>query len=161
MRIINFWKLEFVQKHSGAIAVTVGLLFFTGAVVASLFATERFAAEQLRLISGLLQTANAVDPKLNRLLQLTTEGFWGKYFFSVVVFLIFSAIAAVFLAIWAEITADTRRPSHILLTRKSEQHKTEQDHRYKVRWLSFLASIALSIVTGIVSNILFSKYWTP
>lgn len=148
------------REHSGKIAICLGFLFFIGTVAACLLAADRLANEQLKLLSDLLQAPNAIDLKLNKLLQMTAEGFWGKYFFSVFVFVTFSFVAAIALAIWAEVTADTHRPSYLLLTKKSEQHKTERDNRYKVRWFSFLASITVSIATGIFSNILFTKYWT-
>jgi len=151
---------EFAQKHSGKIAITVALVFFVSTVAACLFAADRIATEQLKLVSGLLQSPNALDLKLNRLLQMTAEGFWGKYFFSVFVFVIFSFVASILLALWAGFSADTRRPSYILLTKKSDQHKAENDQRYKVRWLSFVGSLVVSIATGIVSNVLFTRYWS-
>lgn len=151
---------RFVREHSGKLAIALGLLFFIGTIAACLLVANHLATDQLKLVSGLLQSPNALDSKLNKLLEMTAEGFWGKYFFSVFVFVIFSFVAAIALAVWTEVTADTHRPSHLLLTKKAEQHKTERDSRYRVRWFSFLASIAVSIITGIVSNILFTKYWS-
>lgn len=150
---------DFVQKHSGKIGGLVALLFFVGTIAACLVTADHLAIEQLKLISDLLQTPNAVDLKLNKLLQLAADGFWGKYFFSVFVFVIFALVVSVVLGVWSENMADTKRPSYILLTKKSEQHKIEQDERYRIRWFSFLGSVAVSIITGIVSNIIFTKYW--
>lgn len=150
---------EFVQNHSGKIGVLVALLFFVGTIGACLFTAEHLAAAQLQLISDLVQTPNAIDLKLNKLLNLAAEGFWGKYFFSVLVFVIFSFVSSILIGIWAETSANTRRPSYILLTKKSEQNKTEQDKRYHFRWFSFIGSLVVSVATGIGSNILFSKYW--
>jgi hypothetical protein len=103
---------QFAQAHSGKIAIAVALLFFASTVAACFFAADRIASEQLKLVAGLLQSPNALDLKLNRLLQMTAEGFWGRYFFSVFVFVIFSFVASVLLAIWAGFAADTRRPSY-------------------------------------------------
>lgn len=150
---------EFVQSHSGKIGVFVALCFFVGTIVACLVTADRLAAEQLKLISGLMQTPNAIDLKLNKMLTMAADGFWGKYFFSVFVFVIFALIVSIVLGFWSENMADTRRPSYILLTKKSEQYKAEEDRRYQFRWLSFLGSILVSIATGIVSSILFAKYW--
>lgn len=150
---------EFVQKHSGKIGVLIALLFFIATVAACLITADHLAAAQLKLIADLLQTPDAIDLKLNKLLYLAADGFWGRYFFSVFVFVIFSLVASVILGVWAENAADTQRPSYILLTKKSEQHKTERDKQYRFRWFSFIGSIAVSIVTGIASNILFAKYW--
>ena len=150
---------EFTQKHSGKIAVLVALSFFVATIGACFFTAERLAIEQLKLVADLLQTPNALDLKLNKLLELAAAGFWGKYFFSVFVFVIFAFVASILLGIWAETSADTKRPSYILLTRKSDQVKIELDHKYKFKWWSFLGSIAFSLTTGVVSNILFTKYW--
>lgn len=150
---------EFAQKHSGKIGMLIALLFFVGTIAACLVTADHLAAGQLKLISDLLQTPNAIDLKLNKLLNLAAEGFWGKYFFSVLIFVLFSFVTSILLGIWAENSADTRRPSYILLTKKSEQKKMEQDQRYKFRWFSFIGSIVVSIATGIGSNILFAKYW--
>lgn len=151
---------ELAQKHSGKIAVFVALCFFVGTVAACFLTADRLANEQLKLISDLFQTPNALDLKLNKLLHLAADGFWGKYFFSVFVFVIFAFVASILIGIWTETSADTRRPSYVLLTKKSEQLKIEKDQRYKFRWFSFIGSILCSIVTGIITNILFAKYWT-
>jgi len=150
---------DFTQKHSGKIAILVSIIFFVGTIAACFVTADSLANEQLKLVADLLQTQNALDLKLNKLLQIAAEGFWGKYFFSVFVFVIFSFVVSVLLGIWTETSADTKRPSYILLTKKSEQAKIEKDQRYKFRWLSFLGSITSAIATGIFSNILFTKYW--
>lgn len=151
----------FVQKHSGKIALVVALLFFVGTIAACLLMANNIAESQLNTIKDLLSTSNAIDQKLNQILKLISEGYWGRYFFSVSVFLIFSFIASIALAIWTESTADTTRPSHILLTKKSEQHKKEQDAHYSNKWWSFVGSIVTSIITGIAANIIFTSYWAP
>lgn len=150
---------EFIQKHSGKIGALIAAAFFIGSIAACFITADHIATTQLQLLTDLLETPNATDLKLNKLLNLAAEGFWGKYFFSVFVFVIFSFIASVALGIWAEYAADTRRPSYILLTKKSEQHKVEKDKKYQGQWRSFIGSILTSIATGIIANILFTKYW--
>jgi hypothetical protein len=152
---------DFTQRHSGKIALSLALLFFAGTVGVCTASANHISAEQIQALGVLLHNPNALDQKLNKLLEFVASGFWGKYFFSVFVFTIFSFVAAIVLGIWAESSADTRRPSYILLTKKSEQHKAESDRKYHFKWWSFLGSITVSIVTGIVSNILFTKYWIP
>jgi len=141
------------------LALLLAVIFFVATVAACLITANHLAAEQLKAVSGLIQSPNALDMKLNRILEMNAEGFWGKYFFSVVVFIVFSLISAVALAAWVETSADTIRPSYLLLTRRADQNKVERDNRYRIRWLSFLASVVVSIVTGIASNIIFTKYW--
>ncbi|MEI7870153.1 MAG: hypothetical protein WCI11_19895 [Candidatus Methylumidiphilus sp.] len=150
---------DFTQRHSGKIALALALLFFAGTVGVCTASANKISAEQLQALGSLLQNPYATDQKINKLLEFVASGFWGKYFFSVFVFTIFSFVAAILFGIWTETSADTRRPSYILLTKKSEQHKTETDRKYHFKWWSFMGSIAVSITTGVVSNILFTKYW--
>lgn len=150
---------EFTQKHSGKIGAIVGLLFFINTIAVCFRSATAIANEQLASVASLLQQSGAMDLKFNRLLKLSADGFWGKYFFSVLIFVIFSLVISIVIGFWASETADTHRPSYILLTKKSEQNKVEKDGRYKFRWLSFLTSIGTSVITGIVANIIFTKYW--
>lgn len=150
---------DFAQRHSGKIAITLALTFFLGTVGACAASANHISIEQLQALSPLINNPNVTDQKVDKLLELVASGFWGKYFFSVFVFTIFSFVAATLLGTWAEISADTRRPSYILLTKKSEQHKAESDKTYRFKWWSFLGSIAVSIATGIASNLLFTNYW--
>jgi hypothetical protein len=150
---------DFAQKHSGKIAAALAVTFFTATVAVCVASANSISTDQLQSLGHLIGAANATDKKVDKLLEMVASGFWGKYFFSVFVFTIFSFVAAVFIAVWAETSADTRRPSYLLLTKKSYQHKDEADKQYRFKWFSFLGSIAFSIVTGIASNILFSKYW--
>ena len=150
---------KFVRRYSGKLAVLLGLTFFVSTIAACLVTANHLGAEQLKLVSGLIQSPNALDLKLNRILEMNAEGFWGKYFFSVLIFIVFSLISAIALAAWAETSADTNKPSYLLLTKKAEQNKVEKDNRYRIRWLSFLGSLVVSIATGIFSNIIFTKYW--
>ncbi|WP_026602684.1 hypothetical protein [Methylomonas sp. 11b] len=150
---------KFVRRNSGKLAALLAVTFFVASIAACLVTANHLATEQLKAVSGLIQSTNALDLKLNRILEMNAEGFWGKYFFSVMIFIVFSLISAVALAVWTETSADTVRPSHLLLTKKAEQNKIELESRYRVRWLSFLGSVGVSIATGIVSNILFTHYW--
>lgn len=149
----------FAEKHSGKIATAVALLFFIGTIAVCFISANRLAANQLQKLATLLQKHDAFDLKLNQLLQLAADGFWGKYFFSVFVFSIFSFVFSILLGYWAGSTADTQKPSYILLTKKSEQIKIERDKKYKIQWISFLCSIFVGIATGVIANILFAKYW--
>lgn len=147
------------RTHSGKIALFVAFAFFVTTIAGCLFTANHLAIEQLKLVSGLMQTSAALDVKVNRLLEMTAEGFWGKYFFSVLVFVIFSFLASIGLGVWAESSADAIRPSYLLLTKKAEQVKIEKDGRYRVKWFSFIGSLAFAIFAGIASNIIFTRYW--
>lgn len=149
----------FVQEHSGKLAFIVGVLFFIGSIAACFISANEISAQQLEIVNTLSENGADLDTKINTLLQTSASGFWGKYFFSLFVFTIFSLFLSILFAIWVETTADTKRPSYILLTKKSKQNKELKEARYSSKWRSFMFSIATSIVTGVVANILFNKYW--
>lgn len=151
---------EFTRKHSGKISTSLAMTFFVCSIVACFYSAGKISQEQVELLKPLADDPEKINQKLNMLLELMASGFWGKFFFSVFVFTIFSLFAAIFLGIWAETSADTKRPSYILLTKKSEQYKEKADRKYGNKWVSFIASICVGITTGVVANIIFTTYWS-
>lgn len=151
---------EFTRKHSGKISMGLAISFFVCSIIACFYSAGRISQEQIELLKPLISDPTQIDQKLNILLELMASGFWGKFFFSVFVFTIFSLFAAIFLGVWAETSADTKQPSYILLTKKSEQHKEKADKKYSNKWVSFVASIVVGVTTGVVANIIFTTYWT-
>lgn len=150
----------FVRNYSGKISLALALIFFIGSIIACFYSAGKIGQEQIELLKPVIDDASNLDLKLNKLLELMATGFWGKFFFSVFVFTIFSFFTAIFLGVWAETSADTRQPSYILLTKKSEQHKVKADTKYERKWISFLSSIVVGITTGVLANIIFTTYWT-
>ena len=150
----------FIRRHSGKISMSLAITFFVCSIVACFYSAGKISQDQIELMKPLFNDPEKISQKLNMLLELMAAGFWGKFFFSVFVFTIFSLFAAIFLGVWAETSADTKQPSYILLTKKSKQHKDKADKKYANKWISFLASIVVSIATGVVANILFTTYWS-
>lgn len=152
-------SLKFARTHSGKIALLASSVFFLGTVAGCFFTAEQLALDQINSVSDLMNTAGEIERKVNRLLEMTAEGFWGKYFFAVLVFVVLSFFTSVILGMWVSSSAENYRPSYILITKKADQIKVEKDNRYRFRWFSFIGSIGTGIVVGIVSNIIFNKYW--
>lgn len=48
------------------------------------------------------------------------------------------------------------KPSYLLLTPESERAKERNDKKYKKAWISYAMTVIISILTGIVSNYIFS-----
>lgn len=150
---------SFLRRHSGKIATFVGFSYFSSSIAACFYSASKAEKVRLTLMEPILSNHNNLDLKLNTLLDMVARGYWGTFFFSVFIFTIFSLVVAILLGIWAESSADTHQPSYILLTQKSEQHKQKADAKYRTKFISFCASIVMSIATGIVSNIIFTAYW--
>lgn len=149
----------FVRKHSGKISMIFASTFFTSSLIACFYSANKIGLRKIELLRPIIKDVNNIDLKLNTLLNMMASGFWGTFFFSVFVFTIFSLIVAIMLGTWAESTANTKQPSYILLTKKSEQYKKQADSKYRFKWFSFLASIATGIIAGIIANIIFTSYW--
>ena len=150
---------SFIRRHSGKIATFLGFTYFSTSIAACFYSASKAEKVRLSLVEPLLANHNNLDLKLNTLLDMVASGYWGTFFFSVFIFTIFSLVVAVLLSFWAETSADTHKPSYILLTQKSEQHKKAADAKYRTKFFSFCASIAISIISGIISNIIFTAYW--
>lgn len=151
---------EFTRRHSGKIAVSLAIAFFICSIVACFYSAGKISQEQIELLKPLAGDAAKINQKINMLLELMASGFWGKFFFSVFVFTIFSLFAAIFIGVWAETSADTKRPSYILITKKSEQYKEKADRKYSNKWISFMASVLVGITTSVIANIIFTNYWS-
>lgn len=150
---------SFMRKHNGKVAFVVGLMFFLGSVAACFYSATEVSTAQLSTVSELLLQNADVTTKIDALLTTSSSGFWGKYFFSLFVFVIFALFLSIIFAAWASASADTEKPSYILLTKKSKQHKAISEKTYNRKWISFLLSVVVSVVTGIIANILFNTYW--
>ena len=151
---------SFVRRHSGKISFGVAVSYFVSSVVACVYSAGTISKSKIAELSPFLSDPSRTNEKINLLLELVASGFWGKFFFSVFIFSIFSLFTAIFIGIWCETSADTRRPSYILLTKKSNQFKLEADKKYQFKWFSFLGSIIVGVVTGVLGNILFATYWS-
>lgn len=149
----------FVRKHSGKISLLLGVLFFVCSVAACIYSAGQISQEQFNLLKPILNDPSALDQKINMLLEFMISGFWGKFFFSVFVFSIFSLFFAILLVVWAETSADARKPSYLLLTKRSHQDKAVADRKYQSKWYSFFSSIFVGTVTGVIANIIFTTYW--
>ncbi len=50
------------------------------------------------------------------------------------------------------------RPSYLLLTKESYKEKDKNDRLYKKIWINYTLTIIISIITGIISNYIFTYY---
>jgi uncharacterized protein YacL len=149
-----------VRKHSSVISLLLATIFFVSSIFACFYSAAKISEEQISILTPILVDSENINLKLNSLINFTASGFWGKFFFSVFVFTILSLITAIFLGSWASSSGDSRKPSYILLTKKSEQYKVLAEAKYSRQWKSFIASILVSIITGVIANVIFTTYWS-
>ncbi|MDP2362320.1 MAG: hypothetical protein Q8M94_00980, partial [Ignavibacteria bacterium] len=153
---------SFIRRYSGKISFAVAALFFISSLIfgfisANSFANDRIIEVQKQISSFNNVTVESLNSKIDYLTNFMAGGAWSRYYFALVVFIILSLVIAISLAIWVEGSADTQEPSFVLLTKESKRHKDQVLKKLNKNWLSFFGAIATAIITGIISNYLFSK----
>lgn len=156
-------KKKFIYKHSGEIGFITGMLFFLGAIAGVILSSSRFIASYLDKVHAIAsETASAaalLSTKLDFLIELISTGAWPRFIFSVIVFLIISFILSILLGVYVSTQADNQPRSYVLLSKTVQEERTKYIDKHRRDWLMFSISIIVSIITGIASNIIFTKYF--
>ncbi|MCW8965560.1 MAG: hypothetical protein OQK82_02570 [Candidatus Pacearchaeota archaeon] len=151
---------KFIQKYSERIGLAVATLFFIASLSASFLTAANLWEQQDIAVKALNVNGAQIEQKLDFIISTISSGLWSRYFFSVIIFLIFSFIAAVGLGIWADNTADSQKPSFLLLTKKAEDNRVKILKKYEGKGRSFLLAIFVGIVSGVAANFIFHYMWS-
>ena len=150
---------QFICRHSEKISFAVAALFFTAAIAMSFLTASHIRKFQQIKVAQFLEQKTLVEEKINFMLMSVADNVWPTYFFSVIVFLIFSLVVAVLIGTWVENTADTDKPGFIVLTPEAEKQKKRILKRYDRKWTLFILSLIASVCTGLLANIIFHVLW--
>lgn len=155
---------KIIDEHSGKISLAVGGLFFLTSLVVSFLVTKGFSTAKVLEATKYLEknsgvTTQALNLKIEYLAKFVTEGQWSQFYFAVVVFIFISLFLSILFAAWVEAASEVVEPGFVLLTKESRKHKEVVLRKLEKKWLSFIAAIVMSIITGVVSNILFTKFF--
>lgn len=155
---------KFIYKNSAIIGLSIGTLFFFGAIMSVFLTSSRFIESYLAKVHTLAKDATnntaILSSKLDFLIEIISTGAWPRFIFAVVVFLVISLILSVVLGIWVGVKANNRPTSYVLLSKAAEEQRIKHMNKLRRDWFMFSLSIATSIVTGIVSTIIFTKYFS-
>ncbi|WP_265658718.1 hypothetical protein [Francisella philomiragia] len=150
---------KIIRKHCTKVGFMFGFILFISSLVTCFYSANKARISQLDYIKDYIGNNISTNQKVDFLLQLNANGFWGIYFFYVFIFIIMTFILSIFLTVWVTESASARRPSHILLTKKSEENKVTSNKKYERKWLSFVISLLVSIFASVLANVLFSILW--
>jgi len=155
---------RFIWYNSGLIGLSVGISVFLGAIYGSYLTFTSFGASYSTTMAKLRDaTTGGVNP-LNRrmdfLIDLISSGAWSRLSFAIDGFLVTSLVAATVLGVWVAFQAGKPPRSFVLLTKQAEEAHKETLRRIQRDWLLFALSILVSIAAGVVSNIIFSSYFS-
>lgn len=152
---------KWLARHNEKVA----MLVFAGLILCSiggtLYSATSFVARQKTLISQLGEiTSGGVTPNhMAYLLDTVASGTWERFLLTSIVFLLFSFVVSVLVAIWVGSTADNLPPSFLLLTKESEKRKNKILAKRKVRWFSFAGSLLVGLAVGVAGNICYALWF--
>jgi len=137
----------------------VGITFFVAALFFSFWTASHLWNYQKIQIADYLGETMQLPAKLDFILKTISSGIWAKYYFSVIVFLVISLALSIILGVWVASSADTNKPSFIVLTEQSKRNKEKHLNKYRRKLISFMLSLVTTIGAGVLSNCLFHYFW--
>lgn len=144
---------------------TVRLQFgtFFGIIIAmmiSIVISSRNLIEHRAMeVKSLINSTVGNEAKLNAVLSSIYNDPWKIFMMYSVGYFVIAFIVALVAALWMDSSLTRPKPSFIMLTPQSERYKRELLSRYRYQWVSFFGSMSSSIITGIISSILYAKFW--
>ncbi len=147
---------KFIREHDAWIGLGVGGFFLLASILSSFYTTQRMLRSHTESAKHLQGIGGDLNSKIDYLVSISASGMWERYFFYASSFILIAFILSIVFGIWAGISADINEPSFLLLTRQSERRKEKQLAKNKRNWRTFALSIGLSIVTGVIGNMLFA-----
>jgi hypothetical protein len=152
---------KFAYLHSGFIGFSAFVFLFLSALGAAFYATggliEKYLAEARRLADSSQQSSEFVTKKLDFLIDIIASGFWTRYAFFLMGFVVLALIASIFSGAMVGSSAGTVRPSFVLLTPRAEEARIVGLQRYEKDWMTFLIALAGMLLVAVIGNYLFYK----
>ena len=154
---------SWAAKHSNWLGVGSGIAFVLASAIGVMFASETLIKAQVATASKLFgapaSTFAHVAERLEYLVSVTGQGLWPRFAFAAVALLLFALVLSVVLGMLVSAIAELRPRSFILLTDAARSDRTRQLESDRRAWLAKFLSIVVSLAGGVVSNILYGKYF--
>lgn len=153
---------KWLSKHDDKISLITFAVIFLASIIGTFYATASFVAKQKAAVLGLgaiTPTAAVTSQQMAYLLDTIASGTWERYLLISVVFLLFSLVVSILMAIWVGSTADNLPPSFLLLTKESEKRKKRILSKRNAKWWSFISSLIVGLGLGIGGNICYALWF--
>ena len=146
----------FLRKYRSHVSICLAVLFFLGTIVGVLGVTEIYVGAEVARITELLSSEPSISNKIDVIAQFIVDGGATRYYFMSSAFLLISLITSLVLAAYFADILDRRKPSFLLLTRKSFERRSQELKEMENQWKKFLLSIVFALVTNLISNYIFA-----
>jgi len=155
---------RWAARHNELLGLGSAVAFVLSSALGVLLASEAFVKSQIETASKLFREPGStfahVAERLDYLIALTGQGLWPRFSFAAVALLLLALVLSVVFGAMVSAIAELRPRSFVLLTEAARAYRTRQMESDRRAWLVKLFSIAASLTGGVVSNILYSKYFS-
>lgn len=150
---------KFVRRHSTKIQLGM-FAFIMISVLFSIFRSANFLAEECRKsIAQLLLKKVGVEAKLDGILKSLADNYSSNFQLYSVGYIIAGFVFSIFICIVFESAMNSGKPSFIRLTPMSDRYRKNVLSGYRKQWFTVGASIVSSVLTGLVSSIIYANFW--
>jgi hypothetical protein len=151
--------MSFIRRHENKLTFIYSAIFVLSSLLASYFATISSKNKEVALVQSSLLKTTDIQERVAFLLNYMAQGFWAQHFFLVTSFVVSSFVLSIGFVVWFTESILRNEPSFILLTKESEKNKVNANSKKRTKWFSMISSVAASILTGVIGNIIFVRYF--
>lgn len=156
-----------IYKKSDLIGLISGCLFFLSTVIAILWAksdrinnyVDNYRSDLIKLSESSTTKIELIGVKLDLFIENSLSRLSSPLISNYLPLYVFMSIfLAISIGIWIGFTANNRPHSFVLLSKAAEQKQNELSRKRRRDWVLFGISILFSIITGVISNLIFTTY---
>nr|WP_154928900.1 hypothetical protein [Pantoea agglomerans] len=154
---------RFIYKNHESIGVFTGSLLFATLLAGSYLTSVKFMkayADKVQALSISATGSELMGKKIDFLIELVSTGSWPRFILTLIMFLLFSLVGSFIFGGWVSNRGESRMRSWILLTSTSREHYKNYSSNLDKNIFIFFGSVLISVLCGIIGNVLFSKYFT-
>lgn len=152
-----------IHRYHNEIGLLTGCALFSASTLGAIVTTSRLTKSYGAEVANIAKEASGdilISKKLDYLLSITSTGVWPRFILSLVMFMIIAIMISILVGAWVSSRAESRLQSWILITDNSRIEYDKYVRKLKNNIVIFIGSIILSIMCGIIGNIIFSLYFT-
>jgi hypothetical protein len=150
---------EYIRNKADMFSVLVAICLLALPVVVLIHYYYQYSGERKAMVDYFLKEAGQnIDVKINYLISIVSDGFWGRYMFFGIVSMLLALVLSVAAGAMMDYILEKRPPSFILLTSKSKSEKDRFKSRILYKKLGFGFTILCSFIINVMSTICYDKF---